>query len=164
MNPDSIVAVVWPRVRVPKRVPAGKENRYRKETPPGLHLLFPLRAAQFGSGIGSRLRRWAFHSWNCTVSLERSISSLQGFLLSWCKNYRVRGLQGKDVVRVLRDAIRRTGVRPSLCLTAAEIGPFIYLRLPPGGNFQSCRTDCGFFSTFELIFWIKGICLVVFVT
>uniref|UniRef100_A0A3P9IS52 hexokinase n=1 Tax=Oryzias latipes TaxID=8090 RepID=A0A3P9IS52_ORYLA len=33
----------------------------------------------------------------------------QGFLLSWCKNFRVRGLQGKDVVRTLRDAISRAG-------------------------------------------------------
>uniref|UniRef100_H2M357 hexokinase n=1 Tax=Oryzias latipes TaxID=8090 RepID=H2M357_ORYLA len=51
-------------------------SEYEKETPPGLHFLFPLRA---------------------------------GFLLSWCKNYRVRGLQGKDVVRTLRDAISRAG-------------------------------------------------------
>ncbi|XP_034536621.1 hexokinase HKDC1-like [Notolabrus celidotus] len=33
----------------------------------------------------------------------------QGFLLSWNKKYRVRGLQGKDVVQALRDAIDRAG-------------------------------------------------------
>nr|XP_046240510.1 hexokinase HKDC1-like [Scatophagus argus] len=33
----------------------------------------------------------------------------KGLLLSWSKNYRVRGLQGKDVVQALRDAIDRTG-------------------------------------------------------
>ncbi|XP_027871931.1 putative hexokinase HKDC1 [Xiphophorus couchianus] len=33
----------------------------------------------------------------------------QGLLLSWCKNYKVRGLQGKDVVQSLRQAIDRTG-------------------------------------------------------
>ncbi|XP_039972050.1 hexokinase HKDC1-like isoform X2 [Xiphias gladius] len=33
----------------------------------------------------------------------------QGLLLSWSKNYRARGLQGKDVVQALRDAIDRTG-------------------------------------------------------
>uniref|UniRef100_A0A3P9PMA4 Hexokinase-3 n=1 Tax=Poecilia reticulata TaxID=8081 RepID=A0A3P9PMA4_POERE len=33
----------------------------------------------------------------------------QGLLLSWCKNYKVRGLQGKDVVQFLRQAIDRTG-------------------------------------------------------
>uniref|UniRef100_A0A8C4ELX1 Hexokinase-3 n=1 Tax=Dicentrarchus labrax TaxID=13489 RepID=A0A8C4ELX1_DICLA len=33
----------------------------------------------------------------------------QGFLLNWSKNYRARGLQGKDVVQALREAIDRTG-------------------------------------------------------
>ncbi|XP_041840169.1 hexokinase HKDC1-like [Melanotaenia boesemani] len=33
----------------------------------------------------------------------------QGLLLNWCKTYRARGLQGKDVVQVLRDAINKTG-------------------------------------------------------
>ncbi|TMS13176.1 Putative hexokinase HKDC1 [Larimichthys crocea] len=33
----------------------------------------------------------------------------QGFLLGWGKNYRPRGLQGKDVVQTLREAIDRTG-------------------------------------------------------
>ncbi|XP_028257557.1 putative hexokinase HKDC1 isoform X2 [Parambassis ranga] len=33
----------------------------------------------------------------------------QGMLLSWSKNYRARGLQGKDVVQALREAIDRTG-------------------------------------------------------
>ncbi|XP_062242884.1 hexokinase HKDC1-like [Platichthys flesus] len=33
----------------------------------------------------------------------------QGSLLSWSKNFRARGLQGKDVVQALRDAIGRTG-------------------------------------------------------
>ncbi|KAM9366707.1 hexokinase HKDC1-like [Symphorus nematophorus] len=33
----------------------------------------------------------------------------QGLLLNWSKNYRVRGLQGKDVVQALRQAIERTG-------------------------------------------------------
>ncbi|KAM6943608.1 hexokinase HKDC1-like [Xenentodon cancila] len=33
----------------------------------------------------------------------------QGLLLSWCKTYRARGLQGKDVVQALRDAISRAG-------------------------------------------------------
>ncbi|TKS70013.1 putative hexokinase HKDC1 [Collichthys lucidus] len=33
----------------------------------------------------------------------------QGFLLDWGKNYRPRGLQGKDVVQTLREAIDRTG-------------------------------------------------------
>ncbi|KAM4744834.1 LOW QUALITY PROTEIN: hexokinase HKDC1-like [Anableps anableps] len=33
----------------------------------------------------------------------------QGLLLSWSKNYKVRGLQGKDVVQSLRQAIDRTG-------------------------------------------------------
>ncbi|XP_024862230.1 hexokinase HKDC1-like isoform X2 [Kryptolebias marmoratus] len=32
----------------------------------------------------------------------------QGMLLSWSKNYRARGLQGKDVVQALREAIDRT--------------------------------------------------------
>uniref|UniRef100_A0A3B5A943 Hexokinase-2 n=1 Tax=Stegastes partitus TaxID=144197 RepID=A0A3B5A943_9TELE len=35
----------------------------------------------------------------------------RGLLLSWSKNFRARGLQGKDVVQVLRDSIDRTGVR-----------------------------------------------------
>ncbi|XP_008290688.1 putative hexokinase HKDC1 isoform X5 [Stegastes partitus] len=33
----------------------------------------------------------------------------RGLLLSWSKNFRARGLQGKDVVQVLRDSIDRTG-------------------------------------------------------
>ncbi|XP_030271472.1 hexokinase HKDC1 isoform X1 [Sparus aurata] len=33
----------------------------------------------------------------------------QGLLVNWSKNYRVRGLQGKDVVKTLREAIDRTG-------------------------------------------------------
>ncbi|XP_044202873.1 hexokinase HKDC1-like isoform X1 [Thunnus albacares] len=33
----------------------------------------------------------------------------QGLLLNWSKNYRARGLQGKDVVQVLREAVDRTG-------------------------------------------------------
>ncbi|KAM4602712.1 hexokinase HKDC1 [Polymixia lowei] len=33
----------------------------------------------------------------------------QGVLLNWSKNYRARGLQGKDVVQALRQAINRTG-------------------------------------------------------
>ncbi|XP_041650622.1 hexokinase HKDC1-like [Cheilinus undulatus] len=33
----------------------------------------------------------------------------QGLLLSWTKKFEVRGLQGKDVVQTLRDAIDRTG-------------------------------------------------------
>ncbi|KAK5621228.1 putative hexokinase hkdc1 [Crenichthys baileyi] len=33
----------------------------------------------------------------------------QGLLLNWCKNYRVRGLQGKDVVKALKQAVNRTG-------------------------------------------------------
>ncbi|KAG8001479.1 Hexokinase-1 [Nibea albiflora] len=33
----------------------------------------------------------------------------QGLLLGWGKNYRPRGLQGKDVVQTLREAIDRTG-------------------------------------------------------
>lgn len=61
------------------------------------------------------LHIFCFHS--CTCSLCDSVClhitfflSLQGFLLNWSKNYRVRGLQGKDVVQALRDAIDRTGV------------------------------------------------------
>ncbi|XP_044051786.1 hexokinase HKDC1 isoform X2 [Siniperca chuatsi] len=33
----------------------------------------------------------------------------QGLLLNWSKNYRARGLQGKNVVQALREAIDRTG-------------------------------------------------------
>ncbi|XP_076581988.1 hexokinase HKDC1 isoform X6 [Chaetodon auriga] len=33
----------------------------------------------------------------------------EGLLLNWSKNYRVRGLQGKDVVQTLRDSIDRSG-------------------------------------------------------
>ncbi|XP_068614147.1 hexokinase HKDC1-like [Brachionichthys hirsutus] len=33
----------------------------------------------------------------------------QGLLLNWSKHYRIRGLQGKDVVQTLREAIDRTG-------------------------------------------------------
>ncbi|XP_028436642.1 hexokinase HKDC1 isoform X2 [Perca flavescens] len=33
----------------------------------------------------------------------------QGLLVNWSKNYRARGLQGKDVVQALREAIDRTG-------------------------------------------------------
>ncbi|XP_060895817.1 hexokinase HKDC1 [Labrus mixtus] len=45
-----------------------------------------------------------------TFSFPCEQSSLdQGLLLNWSKKYRVRGLQGKDVVQVLRDAIDRTG-------------------------------------------------------
>ncbi|XP_071760959.2 hexokinase HKDC1 [Centroberyx gerrardi] len=33
----------------------------------------------------------------------------QGLLVNWSKNYRARGLQGKDVVQALRQAINRTG-------------------------------------------------------
>ncbi|MEQ2292187.1 hypothetical protein AMECASPLE_020482 [Ameca splendens] len=33
----------------------------------------------------------------------------QGLLLNWCKNYRVRGLQGKDVVKALKQAVNRAG-------------------------------------------------------
>ncbi|XP_078140206.1 hexokinase HKDC1-like [Centroberyx gerrardi] len=33
----------------------------------------------------------------------------QGLLVNWSKNYRARGLQGKDVVQVLRQSINRTG-------------------------------------------------------
>lgn len=31
-------------------------------------------------------------------------------MLNWTKNYQVRGLQNKDVVQTLREAIDRTGV------------------------------------------------------
>uniref|UniRef100_A0A4W6FXX2 Hexokinase-3 n=1 Tax=Lates calcarifer TaxID=8187 RepID=A0A4W6FXX2_LATCA len=45
-----------------------------------------------------------------TFSFACEQSSLdQGSLLGWSKNYRARGLQGKDVVQALRDAIDRTG-------------------------------------------------------
>ncbi|XP_035010271.2 hexokinase HKDC1 isoform X2 [Hippoglossus stenolepis] len=49
-----------------------------------------------------------------TFSFPCELSSLdqvtdQGSLLSWSKNFRARGLQGKDVVQALRDAIGRTG-------------------------------------------------------
>ncbi|XP_028298855.1 putative hexokinase HKDC1 [Gouania willdenowi] len=45
-----------------------------------------------------------------TFSFPCELPSLhQGFLLSWSKNYRVRGFQGKDVVHALRQAIYRTG-------------------------------------------------------
>ncbi|XP_070696446.1 hexokinase HKDC1-like [Pempheris klunzingeri] len=45
-----------------------------------------------------------------TFSFPCEQSSLdQGLLLSWSKNYRVRGLQGKDVVQALREAVDRTG-------------------------------------------------------
>ncbi|XP_076582005.1 hexokinase HKDC1 isoform X8 [Chaetodon auriga] len=45
-----------------------------------------------------------------TFSFPCEHSSLdQGLLLNWSKNYRVRGLQGKDVVQTLRDSIDRSG-------------------------------------------------------
>ncbi|XP_070825618.1 hexokinase HKDC1-like isoform X4 [Chaetodon trifascialis] len=45
-----------------------------------------------------------------TFSFPCDHSSLdQGLLLNWSKNYRVRGLQGKDVVQTLRDSIDRSG-------------------------------------------------------
>ncbi|XP_053180300.1 hexokinase HKDC1-like [Scomber japonicus] len=45
-----------------------------------------------------------------TFSFPCEQSSLnQGSLLNWSKNYRVRGLQKKDVVQALRESIDRTG-------------------------------------------------------
>ncbi|XP_060924664.1 hexokinase HKDC1-like isoform X2 [Limanda limanda] len=45
-----------------------------------------------------------------TFSFPCELSALdQGSLLSWSKNFRAQGLQGKDVVQALRDAIGRTG-------------------------------------------------------
>nr|XP_019954510.1 PREDICTED: putative hexokinase HKDC1 isoform X1 [Paralichthys olivaceus] len=45
-----------------------------------------------------------------TFSFPCEMSALeQGSLLSWSKNFRARGLQGKDVVQALREAIGRTG-------------------------------------------------------
>ncbi|KAI3377821.1 hypothetical protein L3Q82_008960 [Scortum barcoo] len=50
------------------------------------------------------------HPLGFTFSFPCEQSSLnQGLLLSWSKNYRVRGLQGKDVVQALREATDRTG-------------------------------------------------------
>uniref|UniRef100_A0A672ZFR3 hexokinase n=1 Tax=Sphaeramia orbicularis TaxID=375764 RepID=A0A672ZFR3_9TELE len=40
---------------------------------------------------------------------QPTLNQVTGLLLSWSKNFRLRGLQGKDVVQSLKGAIERTG-------------------------------------------------------
>lgn len=44
-----------------------------------------------------------YHGYTCV--------SLQSFLVSWTKGFKANGVEGKDVVDLLRKAIRRRGVR-----------------------------------------------------
>lgn len=52
-------------------------------------------------------------SFSTTLSIPVMSVSLfpQAILLDWSKNFRARGLLGKDVVQTLRESIVRTGVR-----------------------------------------------------
>lgn len=54
--------------------------------------------------------------WDCHVSMVALIS-VQSFLVSWTKGFKASGVEGRDVVGLLRKAIKKRGVSvTSLCV------------------------------------------------
>lgn len=56
-----------------------------------------------------------WHPAPALVSSPQVLLFLQGILLNWTKGFKASGAEGNNVVGLLRDAIRRRGVRRHLC-------------------------------------------------
>lgn len=48
------------------------------------------------------------------VTMVTVLSLFQSFLVSWTKGFKASGVEGKDVVGLLRKAIKKRGVRENL--------------------------------------------------
>lgn len=113
----------------------GEDWHEAKETPTGFHFLFSLSADQTGwskpafsllsfvvclrhccvhcrTSLPFSMLLNLFHTVIQTLPLEltKSAPNLQSILLSWTKAFKSSGVEGKDVVSLLRAAIKKRGV------------------------------------------------------
>lgn len=84
-----------------------------KKLPLGFTFSFPVRHEDIdkvrGWPGGTRTRGSPCAS--CTPSPIFVVPSPQGILLNWTKGFKASGAEGNNVVGLLRDAIKRRGVR-----------------------------------------------------
>lgn len=87
------------------RLPGQAPDEAQKAAP-GLHLLLPRAARGHRQGEGMAER-------GGTVPLRPppTLRAPQGILLNWTKGFKASGAEGNNVVGLLRDAIKRRGVR-----------------------------------------------------
>lgn len=88
-----------------------KHQMKHKKLPLGFTFSFPVRHEDIDKVRGwlSRTRIWGWPS--CTHSSISVLPLLQGILLNWTKGFKASGAEGNNVVGLLRDAIKRRGVR-----------------------------------------------------
>ncbi|KAK4808288.1 hypothetical protein QYF61_020769 [Mycteria americana] len=101
-----------------------KHQMKHKKLPLGFTFSFPVRHEDIdkvrGWPGGTRTRESPWPSY--TPSPILVLPSLQGILLNWTKGFKASGAEGNNVVGLLRDAIKRRGVRRSYGLCRYRSG------------------------------------------
>lgn len=58
---------------------------------------------------------------NFAIRINKSATTLQSILLSWTKAFKSSGVEGKDVVSLLRAAIKKRGVSADIPYALTDI-------------------------------------------